>query len=447
MLHHKLPIKSIANTKHHFVIALITSGVYAFSLYAFAFVIREGIRICSVNYFYEFWEFTSEEIQFYNLFFAFVAVVQGQSVFFSIWLNYPSRFKNIRNRTSVYIDQTILNWTFLYWYLQLSLCFSIMFALSRKKGYLDFSLYPDYKLLFLGIGLVLYLHTWTTIRRVFKKISGKLIMLSLVMSVLLSLSLSQINLVKIDDLNEAIHRKSILYDCNLEYPSINNAYDLNMLSELYNFRFYRIDVIIGMPKEHVSSKRPVMRIWDQPATIRDIGSNKFERLVLYADRHVPMSLINELIDTAAATNFSVRPAIVVESIGQKAGSLHESKYYLNLPYKYDRDFRQPYSQSTKIVPVYIKNDRVYIGEEEILYKDLPQYFEDFDQNIKKVVFQVGFEDDCTLARFVVVINAIYNFIYSQQNYHANSMFEMEYQQLNDAQKDSIRTRCSVGLEY
>ncbi len=201
---------------------MVTGVLYAFALYAFLYVIRETFRVCTATYRFDMWILTDSEVLFYNTIYAFIAVIMGQAECFRIWLNTPKRVFTISGvkRTSIVNDQRDLNWSFMYWMTKLGVMFVIGMGLTMK-GYYVFNLYPDYNYLFILIIIVLFMQTWKTLRITYRRNSLKWMFVSAVIVSVLSLSVSRIDIINYNSINEMFSSKNTVSGYKLKVPESN----------------------------------------------------------------------------------------------------------------------------------------------------------------------------------------------------------------------------------
>ena len=156
---HKEPDLNISRFK--IIIGILVGLFISITFYSFLYLMREGFRILSVTEAYDLWILTDKEVYFYNLFFAFIAVIIGQSVTFIFWLDRPNSIDRKQNHRKISIinDQRALNWYFLSWFSILAIVFVLMFGLTIDGGFYVFSIYPDYNYIFILIVIVLFLQT------------------------------------------------------------------------------------------------------------------------------------------------------------------------------------------------------------------------------------------------------------------------------------------------
>lgn len=202
------------------IIGILVGLFFAFALYSFLYLIREVFRILSVTETYDLWILTDKEVHFYNLIFAYISVIFGQSIAFSFWLDRPKsifRKQNLR-KTTILNDQRALNWYFLSWFSKLAIVFGLMFGLTFRGGFYVFSLYPEYNYIFILIVIVLFSQTWNTISLSFKRKGQKWMLISGVLLSITAFGISRINLIDYKTINLNYLKKNIHYNYNLELP-------------------------------------------------------------------------------------------------------------------------------------------------------------------------------------------------------------------------------------
>ncbi len=198
--------------KSQLIIGLVVGLLYAFAFYSILYMSREIFRVFTFQFKNELLILTAKEVYFYNLFFAFIAVILAQSVCFNYWFSRPRRMFEVRHyrKTMIVHDQSVLNWYFLSWFSKLAVSFWIMFGLAFYNGFDVFSFYPDYKFMFILIVIVLFLQTWNSIRLTFKRHSFKWMLLTAFVISVLAFGLSRINLIDYKAINKIYTSKTSL---------------------------------------------------------------------------------------------------------------------------------------------------------------------------------------------------------------------------------------------
>ena len=196
------------------VVALLMSFVF----YFFSCVMLEAFRLMTVTPEYDIWVPSEKGRSFYQLFFAFVSVVFAQSFCLAYWFDGPRRVFERGHRSAVQIvyGQRNLNWYFLYWFAKVLLCWFCIF--SFPGSFYAFSLYPDFKHLFILLMIVLFLHPWVAIRQAFKRKTVKWMAVSAVLVTVLAFGMSRINVVDYKSLDNAFLSRNAPHSYSLELP-------------------------------------------------------------------------------------------------------------------------------------------------------------------------------------------------------------------------------------
>jgi biopolymer transport protein ExbD len=231
---------------------------------------REVYRVFSISFTYDIWLLSKSEVDFYNLIFAFIAVIVGQSMCFVYWFDRPRSFKAGRGlrRVSVVNDQRTLNWFFLSWFSKLGVAFGAMFSLRWSIGYRALSLSPEFNYMFILIVIVLFLQTWVTLRLTFRRTSLKWMIASMFVVSILSFGLSRINLIDYKALNQMVLQENIRYKYNLELP------ESRVLDKYHKYRVVE-DIYIVESRGQKIKSRPVVVIRNQKVAIEDIAKELY----------------------------------------------------------------------------------------------------------------------------------------------------------------------------
>lgn len=80
-------------TKRRLMLASIISICFAVSFYSFIYVFREVLRVLSVNEFHDVWLLSDKAMSFYNLFYAFLALILLSPFLFSSLTISPEEIK------------------------------------------------------------------------------------------------------------------------------------------------------------------------------------------------------------------------------------------------------------------------------------------------------------------------------------------------------------------
>lgn len=305
------PNKTLLHKKSKFIqlstprlIAGVILGLfYSFSFYSFLYIIRETFRILTVTENYDLWVLAENEVSFYNLFFAFLSVILGQSVCFVFWFDQPKKLFGNRNyrKSAIVNDQRFLNWYFLSWLSKMAIVFGIFFGFVFQGGWNVISFYPDYSYVFMLIIITLFLQTWTTIRLTYIRKSFKWFLVSIVCVSILSFGLSKINLVNYKSINHSIFSKNIHYKYKLDLP-FSNSFEkpegkLSLVEDIYvvcskddslNLKPF---IVADNKRISMDSLRNKINDWQSE---RDSVEIPFMVYRLYFHRGIKMEFLNEL---------------------------------------------------------------------------------------------------------------------------------------------------------
>ncbi len=289
-------------SKFRLIVGVILGLLYSFSFYSFIYIIRESFRILSTTEKYDLWVLSDKEVNFYNLFFAFLSVILGQSVCFVFWFDQPKKIFGIRNyrKTSIVNDQKFLNWYFLSWVSKLAVIFGLFFGFAFHGSWHLFSLYPDNNYVFILIIITLFLQTWNTIRLTYIRKSLKWLFVSIICISTFSFGLSKINLTNYKAINKSILSKNIHYQYKLNLPS-------SRIYERAEKRSLIENILIVCAKDDKLNLKPIIFAENKKIPldslhfkIRDWQSMRNEIEIpfvvycLYIHRGIKMDFINKL---------------------------------------------------------------------------------------------------------------------------------------------------------
>lgn len=211
------PLRSRLST-FKLVSGIVVALLMSFVFYFFSCAMLEAFRVMTVTPEYDIWVPSEKERSFYQLFFAFVSVVFAQSFCLAYWFDGPRRFFEQRHRSAVQIvnGQRNLNWYFLSWFAKV--IFGWFIFLSIPGSFYAFSLYPDFKHLFVLLIIVLFMHPWVAMRQAFKRKTVKWMALSAALVAVLAFGMSRINVVDYKSLDNAFLSRNVPHRYSLELP-------------------------------------------------------------------------------------------------------------------------------------------------------------------------------------------------------------------------------------
>ena len=179
-------------SKKKVLLSIVIGLLSAFVIYSFSYVLRETMRVMSFEF--DLYPNIISEVDrsFYNLFFASLAVIFGNSIAVSFLFSRPQNLMSTRSpkRKQIINEQIFLNFNFAYWFGKLGLMFG---AFSMCCMSFPYSSTPKYIAILLIVAL--YLESTKTLNKVLKKKKWKFMLIHTLLLFLLSLGLSKIDTV------------------------------------------------------------------------------------------------------------------------------------------------------------------------------------------------------------------------------------------------------------
>ena len=308
-------ISRISN--YEIAVGIILGLAMAFSFYALFSVISEAFRMLYYALRDDLCILSEEEFGFFNLFYAYLSLILGQSTTLLFWLD-RARMGSRRmslNRISIIHDQRFYNWYFLSWFSKVAISYGIIFVqiVGCKSGFIHF--FSAYKYLFILFVVVMFLQTWNTISKVFKKRALRWMGVSAILISILAFGLSKIDIANYQQTNEKIisHNITLQYPLQLpemEFSQMPDKYSL--LREVYVFKgLYKGKnmpfIVIDnekFPIDSISSKLKEMR------NAKGELDRNFLTFLFYIDRGMRMDFVSQLkskLNIRDRCHFAVKP--------------------------------------------------------------------------------------------------------------------------------------------
>lgn len=280
----------------------ITLGLtYAFSLYGFLYVMREGMRVLYLEYNMPI-VFNSAELSQFNLFFAFIALINGQSIMLSYcFMETPKQYMQAKQRrTTILNGQRVLNWTFLYWFFKIF----IQLAITTKIFTTNIIVYPSKLFVATVLLLVLFFQTWNAIFLQFKQVY-KWLLLSAVVISLLAFGFSKINFIDYKAIDNIIIKNNIYLHYNLKYPKAKwntKIRHKNLYQEIYLVKNKANKPIVVIDNKEISYQQLDLLLKN-----KEYFNENYQ---LKIDEEIPMRAVKKLIshlDNNHKIAFVVKP--------------------------------------------------------------------------------------------------------------------------------------------
>lgn len=283
------------------IAGILVAIFFSFFLYSFLCLSREIFRVFSVTREFDMWVFTDQQVNFYNLFFAYISVIFSQSICFRFWIEMPRKINGKKNYriTSIVNDQRGLNWFFLFWFSEMAVVYGIMFALNFPAGFYVFSFYPDYMYIFILVVIFLFLQAWNTIRLSFKEHSLRWMMISFGIISVLAFGLSRINLIDYKTMNQSF------LDQNIDYKYTLDLVETDCYERQYNFSL--IENIYLVKSKNPNKPDPIILIEKREVELCGFGEAIIERRLtrtkselydldykIHIDKSIKMEFVNQI---------------------------------------------------------------------------------------------------------------------------------------------------------
>lgn len=432
------------------ILALFILITTTLGYYGFFYICRESIRLLSISRDYEIWILSSEEVFFFNSFFAAISLIQGVSSSLIFLSNRPNSFgRSVRSRCNVVNDNRVLNSVFLMWGPKIASVMGIFFLSSRS--YYETSLYLEYRYLLVLIVVVLYLQMWTTLRRIYPSVMRRWSIPFLIMFIMLSMLIGKINLIDHQSINQSILDLDPYQQLELNTPqSEYYTYDYRYGSNRQLFLGYKNDDTSSQP-QLMSEGAEIIDLDYVDSIAVDLKSriNKgVPGFQLHIDTSVLMKHVQELKDVIASARivqvgYSVVPKGVtgVSQLRYKRavipGELIDHAYFdylLNML----GDQLQVYA-----IPI---GDNVFkLNDKETPFTILEDEILNIISNDSTYLFKIQYKETDSYGDFIKLYSTIYATIINQRDQYSNHHFGKPYEWLPRKDRKKVRERFPMNV--
>ncbi|WP_445456216.1 hypothetical protein [Flavobacterium sp. HNIBRBA15423] len=288
-------------SKFRFWTGFIISVLLSFSLYQFFIFGRDLLRLLTFSDHFNYLEFSENELLFYNLFYAFLALIIGQSYFLKIVFDTNKKFGEKRiqfKRKKIVHNQNIWIWFFLLWFFRFATMYSFlnMVGFGQKVNYAPvfyeyFSFYKEYPYLLVLILLTLFLQSWQglglTIRNYFKYLMGSFLLISV-----LAFGFTNINLVDFEKYFKEQHAQNPYIKENIQLPKVHFIESLSLRHKEKEF-FITKDLKIIYNNKVLDSIALIKNLKDDYFYSHSSSFNSFIQLNI--DENVPMKKLDKIL--------------------------------------------------------------------------------------------------------------------------------------------------------
>ncbi len=441
--------------KPRLVLGLFVGLAYSFSLYGLLVVLREAIRIMSYDHVFNFWVLNEEEVTFYNLFYAFIAVIFGQSACFSFWTEgmreklrrYPTR------QVRMIHDQRFLNFSFLMWFGQLAFLYGLFFSFSYVDMNSFLSFYPQYVYIFVLLILVLFLQSWVSIRLVFTRGSLRWMLISALLVSALSFGLSRIPIVDNKKLDAVAYQGNLLLHYSFDRPGSDN-FDRVTSKSLVDFIYIGMEragqnrepvIIVDNKKIHLSELPGILDKWDS-YLVTEFDKRRLT-VILFIDKQVPTRFVVKLKKLLQEKG--------VSRIGYGVKPIHNIDYHPNTTDLYfpwrllpiDAGFFHPDSSylRAKMDPTsleirHLSNDSILFDGNRIGRNSLSFFFSEHLRSKPSTTIRFYINESLPFGSYFSILSESMAVIDSMRNEEALRTRGRKYDHLNSVDTETINSK-------
>ncbi|WP_422105765.1 hypothetical protein [Winogradskyella sp.] len=217
------------------VLSIFLGLASAVLIYGFFYVLRETDRMLFLDFEERPVVMPENERQLSNVFFATISMILGNSVSISYLFSRPQHVFPRRNnkRTRILNDQAFLGFNFIHWFAKVWFLFAAFSSQFMGSKFIVNFLLPSILLI-----LVLYFDAWKTLSLVIKKGRWKIICIHFCTLLLLTLCLSQFDVINYKSIDEMAYKARPTIDV----PTSNFEEELHDI-RYYNRPVFKIDFI------------------------------------------------------------------------------------------------------------------------------------------------------------------------------------------------------------
>jgi hypothetical protein len=443
--------------KKRFFIALALGLLFAFSFYSFFNVMREIFRLLSVTEYYDIWWFSDKQNHFYNLFFAFISCIFGQSIAIQYYFDKPSFFfrKSIIRTSSVLNDQRVLNLYFLSWFSKLAILFAFLFAMAIKGGFYFLDIFPNYNFVFILIPIVLFLQSWISLRLKLKNKSLKWMLYSFLTITIISFGLSRINYLDFKKTNNVFLEKNILDTYNLNLP------ESECFEHLDEFNIY--EKLFIVKSKNPNDSNPVI-IYDNIvinlSDISEIGANFSSRSTyfqmrsvhrLYIDKTIKMEFVNKVKYELARCNILNISYSIKSPDSDYKKDLYSRKIIKEIlhPFAHDipviKNNRKIPKSEYKIEITQNNKGDIFVDNQKLTPKDLKQKIKEMSDKSYEFVTVFYINDNSEFEDYIKTYSAILASYNSIRNEYSLAKYSMKLDELPYDKRREVMNEIQLNI--
>jgi len=432
--------------KHKYLVGIILGLLMAISLYSLQYMSRESIRLFSISE-DDLWLLTDSEVQFYNLIFAFIAVIIGQSFCFEYWFNKPlNSFQGRSGRLqSIVNDQRFLNWYFLAWFSKVASMYGFLFCMAGFGWFHMTSLFPEYNYMFVLMVIVLFFQTWNSLLLTFKRRAFKWMLVSALSITSLSYGLSKFQVVDYNSLNENVIGKSLDVKYHLRLPSSS------VYKDKHRGAYRRLpDISFVMSKNDIN--QPLVFIRHRKIKKEELAKEVMQMRVKFAyelqnymplflqiDKEVPMSFVHEIKRELVFTDMQTLNYVVIPE-----DAIYNKRFYrgwnrtflpqMNTDY-FAPDYQYYIKRSSEVsnkIEISISKQGYELNNTDVEIRNLTNVIQNQLKKDLDYAIILNFKEDINFETYFGVINGINEAIFSLRNEATRELYSLDFKNIENS---------------
>lgn len=402
-----------ALTSKRVVLSILIGLASAVLIYSFFYGLRETDRIL-------FFDFEERPIvvpegdrQLFNLFFAAISVILGNSFAISFLFAKPQKVFSRRNNkhNRILNDQAFLGLNFIHWFAKVWFLFATFSSQFTGSKFINNFLWPSVFLI-----LVLYLDSWKSLSLVIKKSRWKIMSLHFLTILLLVLGLSQLNIIDYKSIDD------IAYSARptVEVPK-STFIDELYLKRYYDDLVFKLDYDLSGNIDLQTEYNTSLELSEVQNNINEWKNDIVEELRyratprLRANKNIPIAFIKEFESKVYTSgNFNIIYEVANDNESTKRFYNNQIKYAISpslldvLPRKPYEPPRVPYFNGYK-ERVFLDTIRIDIAN-NVYVDNMSVELENLATCLKKyikptIIFEYVYKDITTFQDYINVLSA------------------------------------------
>ncbi|WP_282044220.1 hypothetical protein [Winogradskyella flava] len=280
-----------AISRKRFFLSVLLGLASAVLIYSFFYVLRETDRMMFLDFENRPVVIKEGDRQLFNLFFAAISIILGNSVAISFLFSRPQQAFSTRNnkRNRILNDQAFLGFNFIHWFAKVWFLFATFSSQFMGSKFITNFLWPSIFLI-----IVLYLDSWKSLSLVIKKYKLKVILIHLTTFLLLIFCLSRLNVIDYKSIDELSYKQRP----TIEVPN-SKFKDEKYERRYYNYLVFRMNSTSENQVGLFNEQNEPIKLYDVYAYINNWQDELVEELKpratprLRANKDVPIRYIKE----------------------------------------------------------------------------------------------------------------------------------------------------------